>query len=160
MGDLSEFNLSTRLFLKAYPWRRLEPTPWTPLKKPLAQSRIALVSSAGFVEHGDAPFDPKIKGGDCSFRFIHDDCDLSLLQESHRSETFDHRPMREDPNLALPIDRMHELVATGRIGSVNHRHLSFMGSITAPGRLVTGTAPTAAASLIEDSVDVALLVPV
>ncbi len=40
------------------------------------------------------------------------------------------------------------------------RHLSFMGSVTAPGRLVRDTAPRAAELLVEDRVDVALLVPV
>jgi D-proline reductase (dithiol) PrdB len=46
------------------------------------------------------------------------------------------------------------------IGNVAPRHLSFMGSITAPGRLRTETAPEAAGLLVEDGVDVALLVPV
>ncbi len=57
-------------------------------------------------------------------------------------------------------DAHRELAERRRIGSVNHRHLSFMGSITAPGRLVRDTAPAAARSLVDDGVDVALLVPV
>ena len=65
-----------------------------------------------------------------------------------------------DPNLGFPIDRVRELADRGRIGSVNHRHLSFMGSITAPGRLQKETAPEAANLLVRDEVDVALLVPV
>jgi D-proline reductase (dithiol) PrdB len=68
--------------------------------------------------------------------------------------------MRDDPNLAFPIDRMRELAARGRIGSVNRRHLSFMGSITAPGRLISYTAPQAARQLAADAVDAALLIPV
>ena len=52
------------------------------------------------------------------------------------------------------------MAAEGRIGEVNHRHLSFMGSITAPGRLVRDHAPEAARLLVSDGVDVALLVPV
>jgi D-proline reductase (dithiol) PrdB len=35
-----------------------------------------------------------------------------------------------------------------------------MGSITAPGRLIKQSAPAAAALLVEDHVDVALLLPV
>ena len=46
------------------------------------------------------------------------------------------------------------------IGSVNRRHLSFMGSIPAPGRLIRDSAPAAAQLLVEDRVDAALLVPV
>ena len=61
---------------------------------------------------------------------------------------------------AAAIDRIRELVASGRIGSVAESHLSFMGSITSPGRLVRDTAPQAAQHLVDQRVDIALLVPV
>jgi D-proline reductase (dithiol) PrdB len=160
MGSLDEFSLPVRLFLKAYRWRRIDPVPWTPLTKPLAQCRVALVSSAGFVAPGQEPFDESIRGGDVSFRDIPADADVHTLVDTHRSESFDHAGMRRDPNVAFPIDRVRELVAQGRIGSVNQRHLSFMGSITAPGRLLRQTAPEAEQRLVADGVDVALLVPV
>lgn len=44
--------------------------------------------------------------------------------------------MRSDPNLAFPLDRVREMVAERRIGALAERNLSFMGSITAPGRLL------------------------
>jgi D-proline reductase (dithiol) PrdB len=160
MGDISEFSLGIRLFLKAYPWRRIDPVPWNPVKKPLAQCRLALVTSAGFVGPGQERFDHSIRGGDCSFREIPADLDVRTLIESHRSEVFDHTGIHEDPNLAFPLDRARELAELGRIGSVNRRHLAFMGSITAPGRLIRQTAPPAARLLSEDQVDVALVVPV
>ncbi|MBP1713022.1 MAG: hypothetical protein H6Q42_1225 [Deltaproteobacteria bacterium] len=160
MGDTSEFSLTVRLFLKGYPWRKIDPVPWTPLKKPLSQAKLALVSSAGFVVPGQQPFDESFKGGDPSFREIPANCQTKTLLETHRSESFDHTGMQQDPNLAFPIDRICELETAGRIGSVNHRHLSCMGSITAPGRLIVNTAPPAARMLVEDGVDAALLVPV
>ena len=160
MGDLNEFSLPLRLFLKAYRWRRINPVPWTPLAKPLARCKLALVSSAGFVMPDQPPFDEHFRGGDPSFREIPFDVDVKQLRESHRSEAFDHSGMRTDPNLAFPIDRARELAARGRIGAVNRRHLSCMGSITAPGRLVAQTAPAAAQWLVGDGVDIALLVPV
>ena len=160
MGDLSEFSLSIRLFLKAYTWRRINPVPWTALSKPLSESRVALVTSAGFVLPEQDPFDPSIRGGDPSFREIPSNVDTTTLHESHRSKSFDHSGMRLDPNIAFPVDRLRELEQMGNIGSVNHRHLSFMGSITAPGRLRRRSAPAAAQLLVEDEVDVALLVPV
>lgn len=160
MASLNDFALPTRLFLKAYRWRRIETVPWTPTRKPLAACRIALISSAGFVLPAQIRFDDSIRGGDCSFREIPSDVNTATLVETHRSESFDHWGIRQDPNLAFPIDRMHELVRSGRIGCVNRRYLSFMGSITAPGRLVRDTAPAAARLLVEDAVDVALLVPV
>jgi len=160
MGDLNEFSLPLRLFLKAYPWRRIEPVPWSPLGKPLAECRLALVSSAGRVLPSQPRFDESVKGGDPSFREIPGDVEVSALLETHRSEAFDHSGIRQDANLVFPIDRLRELAAAGRIGSLNRRHLSFMGSITAPGRLVRDTAPAAANWLLADQVEAALLVPV
>lgn len=160
MGDLSEFSLPTRLFLRGYPWRRVEPVPWSPPRKSLSECRVALVSTAGFVLPGQRPFDASVRGGDASFREIPADVDAATLVASHRSRSFDPGGMNSDPNLAFPVDRLRELAQSARIGSVNHRHISFMGSITAPGRLIKQTAPEAARLLAADGVDVALLVPV
>lgn len=160
MGDLGEFSLRWRLFLRRYQWRRIDPVPWTPLRKPLARCRVALVTSAAFSLPGQPLFDATLKGGDPSFREIPGDVDVATLVENHRSKLFDHEAMRRDPNLAFPADRLRELAERGRIGSVAPRHLSFMGSITAPGRLVQEYAPQAARLLVADGVDVALLVPV
>lgn len=160
MGEVGEFSLPLQLFLKAYRWRRIDPVPWRPLGKPLDRSRVALVSSAGFVLPGQEPFDHEVRGGDPSFREIPSDVDVRTLVDAHRSESFDHAGMRRDPNLAFPVDRLRELREAGRIGEVNRRHLSFMGSQTAVGRLIEETAPRAARSLAEDGVDVAILVPV
>jgi D-proline reductase (dithiol) PrdB len=160
MAELHELPLYVRLFLKSYPWRRIDPVPWTLLPKPLGQCRLALVSSAGFFLPGQPPFDSSIRGGDPSFREIPADADVASLIESHRSRSFDHSGLRRDPNVAFPLDRIRELARQGRIGFVNRRHLSFMGSITAPGRLISRTAPEAARRLVEDGVDAALLIPV
>ena len=108
MGDLREFPLKYKLFLKAYPWRRIDPVPWAPLHKPLKDSRLVLVSSAGFIQPGQKPFDESIRGGDCSFREIPSDTDVTALVDTHRSDAFDHSGIRQDPNLAFPISRMRE----------------------------------------------------
>jgi D-proline reductase (dithiol) PrdB len=160
MGDMSEFSLTVRLFLKAYPWRRTDPVPWTPLRRPLADSRFALVSTSGFVAPGQTPFDDAVKGGDWSHREIPGDTDPRRFTECHRSESFDHAGIRADPNLAFPLDRARELVAAGRVGALNRRHFSVMGSITATGRFQKETAPAIATALAADAVDAALLVPV
>lgn len=160
MGDVSEFSLGVRLFLAAYPWRRIDPVPWAMPRVPLARSRVALVSSAGLVPPDAALFDASVRGGDVSFREIAADAELRALRDGHRSESFDHAGMALDRNLVLPLDRLHELARDGRIGAVAPRHFSFMGSITAPGRLVRTTAPEIATRLRTDEVDIALLVPV
>lgn len=160
MGDLSEFSLPVRLFLKAYRWRCIEPVPRAPLRRPLDECRLALVSTAGLVLPGQEPFDGALRGGDTSFREIPSDVDLEMLVDTQRSDMYDHGGVERDANVALPLTRAHELVRQGRIGSLNHRHLSFMGSITAPGRLIRGSAPEAASLLVDDQVDIALLCPV
>lgn len=160
MGELSEFPLKWRLFLRTYAWRSNDPVPWAPLARPLSESRVAIVSSAGFVLPAQERFDDAMKGGDPSFREIGADADVTQFVESHRSKLFDHEGIRRDPNLAFPIDRMRELAAAGVIGSLNQRHFSVMGSITAPGRMMKQSAPEIARRLREDAVDAALLVPV
>ena len=82
------------------------------------------------------------------------------LEEHHRSDSFSHVGIEADRNLGLPLDRLHELAAAGEIGSVAPRHISVMGSITAPGRFVKHSLPAIAEILVEDQVDVALMVPV
>ncbi len=160
MAELSELPLKTRLFLAAYRWRRIDPVPWSPLRKPLRECRVAVVSSAGLTRPDQAPFDDDVRGGDPTYRILPADTELGELLESHRSESFDHSGLREDPNLALPLDRLKELAGAGTIGDVAPRHLSFMGSITATGRLVKETAPGAVNTLVADQVDLALFVPV
>jgi D-proline reductase (dithiol) PrdB len=160
LATIGELRLSDQLFVRTYAWRRNDPVPWSPMAKPLSSCRLALVSSAGFVLPSQVPFDDGFRGGDFSFREIPADTDPLALIETHRSRAFDHAGLARDPNVAFPIDRVRELAASGRIGSLNGRHLSFMGSISAPGRLVRETAPAAARLLVEDGVDVALLVPV
>lgn len=160
MGDLSEFSFAVQLFLKTYRWRRIDPVPWAPLRKPLSECRLGLVSTAGLTLPGQESFDPKIRGGDPSFREIPSSIRADELVESHRSESWDHSGVEEDPNLAFPIDRVRELVSRGRLGSLASRHLSFMGSVTAPGRMIRDQIAPASRVLVDQGVDVALLVPV
>lgn len=160
MANLDDLPLWLRATLKIYPWRRVDPVPRARLLRPLASARIALVTSAGIVAEGQPPFDASVKGGDASYRAISGDADPAQLGEFHRSRSFDHAGISADRNLALPLDRLRELVLEGTIGEVAPRHLSFMGSITAPGRLVRDSAPAAAQLLVDDQVDLALLVPV
>jgi D-proline reductase (dithiol) PrdB len=159
MGEIAELSLFWQTFMRAYPYRRSRWTQPAPVK-PLRESRVAIVTTAGLHLSHQPPFDLKIKGGDPGYRWIDRDVAAGDLLIAHRSQSFDHAGIEEDRNLCFPIDRFRELVSEGVVGSLNHRHLSFMGSITAPGRLMTQTAPEAAAALKSDEVDLAYLVPV
>ncbi len=160
MARLADLSFTLRTFLKAYRWRRIDPVPVAGLARPLDESKVALISSAGLVTPGDAPFDETVKGGDFSYRWIAAEVEVRSLEEHHRSDSFDHSGIEADRNVGLPLDRLHEMAAAGEIGEVAPRHVSLMGSITAPGRLARKTAPAVADGLLADGVEVALLVPV
>ncbi len=160
MPRLSDLPLSLRATLKLYRWRRLGNRAWARLARPLGECRVAICSTAGMVEPGQPPYDSSVKGGDFSYRVIDGETAVASLIDSHRSAAYDHAGIERDANLAFPLDRLRELAAAGRIGSVAPRHLSFMGSITAPNRLLRRSAPEAAALLVADQVDIVLLVPV
>ena len=159
MAELSELPLWEQVFMKAYPFRR---SPWTqPASvKPLRAARVALITSGALHLPSQTPFDQTIKGGDWSYRWIPSDVEVQTLRIAHRSHSFDPAGILTDRNLCFPLDRLREMVSERAMGSLNHRHLSFMGSITAPGRLLKQTAPEAVSALREDGVDLALLVPV
>lgn len=160
MSSFSELRLKDRLFMKAYRYRSYDWEEAHTLEKPLSESRLAVVTTAALYRPDQEPFDESFRGGDYSYRELPVDTELDGLRMGHRSASFDHRPVEEDKNVALPLDRLRELVEEGFVGELNHRHLSFMGSVTAPGRLMADTAPEAAALLKQDQVDAVLLTPV
>lgn len=160
MAKLEDLKLRYRSFMRLYRYRSYDWSPGVQLGKELARCRVAVVTTAAFYLPGQEPFDERIRGGDCSYRIIPSDADLSTLKVAHKSDSFDRTGIQKDANLALPLERLRELVGEGRIGSLNHRHFSFMGSVTAPGRLVRQTAPEVAAMLLQDGVDAVLLTPV
>lgn len=159
MAHLSDLSLKNRIFMSTYRYRKVDPVPWAAPRKPLREARVALVTTGAVYAPGQEPFDESFKGGDFSFRELSAVVDVATLGIAHKSDAFDQTGFLADRNLGFPLDRLREMAASGEIGSLNHRHLSFMGSITAPGRLVTETAPRAADLLAADGVDVALLVP-
>lgn len=89
---ISDMDLKLKLWMRGYPWRRLEPVPAAHRGKALAQCRVALVSSAGLVAPGQEPYDSGIKGGDWSWRVIPGDVDVQSLTEQPRSPTRSARP--------------------------------------------------------------------
>lgn len=159
MAELSDLSLRDRLWFRRYDFRRVEPLPSATLDGPVAEARVGIVTTAGLHLPGDPPF-RKEKGGDVSFRVIPADADLGALECSHPSSAWNRGGVEEDPNVVLPLERLRELAAAGEIGGPAPRHVSFQGSITAPGRLVSETAPEAAELLVADQVDLALLTPV
>jgi D-proline reductase (dithiol) PrdB len=121
---------------------------------PLAERRVAIVSSAGLMRRGDAPF----RGGDADYRVLPSDTRAPDLLMSHVSINFDRTGFQEDWNVAFPLDRLHELGRDGAIGSVAATHYSFMGA-TDPVRMESN-ARELAGRLKSDRVNAVILAPV
>ena len=129
--------------------------PWT-TPKPLYESRVAIVTTAGLRVESNADWN----AGDQGFTQIpHDAENLTL---AHYSPNFDRVGWVLDKNVVFPIDRLYELAEDGIIGSVAKTHISFMGAqpdhTLETIRLDSG--PAAAKLLKDDEVDLVLLTPV
>ena len=160
MARLEDLTLAHRLFMRAYRYRQVDWSPGARLAKPINTAKLALITSAGLHLPTQPPFDESVRGGDFSFRELPSDTDIQSLLIAHRSSAFDRAGALEDGNLVFPLDRLRELVKSRELGSLNRRHFSFMGSISAPGRLTAQTAPAVASEFHRDNVDAVFLVPV
>ncbi|MCL4782059.1 MAG: hypothetical protein KJZ70_03405 [Bryobacterales bacterium] len=160
VASLNDLKLAYRLFMRAYPYRSVEWTPGAALRKPLSEATLAVVTTAGFYLPTQRPFDASIRGGDSSYREIPSQADLDSLLIGHKSDAFDHAGIEADKNLALPLDRLRKLEADGELGGLAPMHYSFMGSLTAPRRLIAESAPAVAEALKQAEVDAVLLTPV
>ena len=156
MVYLRKLDHLSRFFMKFYGGQRYKTSPNTPLRLPLNECRVALITTAGFFLDGQDPFEKE----DCSYREIPNSIQTQELKDGHKSAAYDKRGIDIDANLAFPLDRFRELETEGKIGSLNRRHFSFMGSITKPHRLITQSAPEVGRTLKADDVDVAFLTPV
>jgi D-proline reductase (dithiol) PrdB len=138
--------------------------PWTPLAKPLAQCRVALLSTAGLSMKGDAPFDMELERrnpmrGDPSWRALPATATAAGIEANHLH--IDTGYILRDLNVALPVDRLRELAEQGVIGSVADTHYSIMGyQGNDSSELVHKSAPAIARSMANEEVDLALLAPV
>jgi len=161
---MTEFDSSRRIFVSyidksreyylargygnPYRWAHNENAPFAPLAKPLSQSRVALVSTAALTrERGSvmevygAPTEPL----------------PVALYTDHRS--WDKKATHtRDVESFLPIRRVAEFAAVGRIGDVSPR---FYGVPTdfSQRRTVVTYAPAILDLCRADAVDVALLIP-
>ena len=129
--------------------------PWT-TPKPLHESRVAIVTTAGLRVESNADWN----AGDQGFTQIpHDAENLTL---AHYSPNFARVGWVLDKNVVFPIDRLYELAEDGIIGSVAKTHISFMGA--QPDHTLEtihlDSGPAAAKLLKDDEVDLVLLTPV
>jgi len=147
---------------------RYETAPWTPLKKRLSSSRVALISAGGLYVEGDDPLGPEgltqeeaIARVDDFFKVAPT---LSVIPKSTsrsrlrvRHPGYDIRAALRDHNVVFPIDRLKELEDEGVIGELSEENYSFVGA-TSQVRLLREAAPKWAQLLKSRQVDAVLLV--
>lgn len=130
---------------------------FTPLQKPLAEARVALVTSAGVHLSDQEPFHTATVAGDSSYRVIPNDVDFSTVRFAHTH--YDTSSAEQDLNVVLPINRLAELVERGRVGAASPIHIGMMGFNPDPTGIADITGPAVAAALSDADVDVAIFAP-
>ena len=133
--------------------------PWTPMRKPLPESRICLVTTGGLHLKSDKPFEMADPNGDPSFRAIPATATRDDLTITH--DYYDHRDADRDFNIVMPLDRVRELAAAGHLGGLTPTHYSFMGHIDGPhvATLEQEILPQLIARLRAESPDFVFLTP-
>jgi D-proline reductase (dithiol) PrdB len=143
-----------------YRWAHYVDAPFQPLKKPLRQSRVTIVTTA-------APFDPAngdqgpcaTYNGGAKFYSVYDgDASKSHdLRISHIAYDRVHTSA-DDSGTWFPLPQLHRLASVGRVGEIAPR---FFGAPTNRSHRVTieTDAPEILARCRADNVDAAVLVP-
>ena len=159
MPKLSALNEIQRKSMLMWPCLEHDDTPWAPMAKPLSQSKLGLVTTAGLHLRTDKPFIAFHEGGDTSFRVIPRSAKADEILQSHTSIGFDHTGIYRDINVTFPIDRLQELVDQKKIGSLSDNYYSFMGALRDVSDIVENTGPEVARRLKDEGVEVVLLTP-
>ena len=126
--------------------------PWAPLRKPLTECTVVLVTTGGVHLRTDRPFK---MNSDSSFRVIPNGAQAEDLAISHQA--YDRTDALKDINLVFPIERLRELAAEHVIGQLAENHFGF-GLMGSAKRLIPSIKEVAG-RISKSGVDLALLVP-
>jgi D-proline reductase (dithiol) PrdB len=140
-----------------YKWTIHESAPLTPLEKPLANCRVAMLTSGGVSCKDARPFNPQARN---DLRL--DAVDKDTLPQFFviNDDYYNHSDADRDINCIFPIERLRELASEGVIGEVGPHHYSgFMGRIYTRSAVVNEAAPALAQRLRDQRIDVFVLVP-
>ena len=164
MDSYRFLDFAARQVMKAWAARQKPGViPFTPLRRPLSECTVALVSTAGIARNEDKPFDQEGERrnpwwGDPTFRTIPMGTSEHDVRIYHLH--IDPRFGQADLDVVLPMRRLSELVGEGMVGRAAPTHYSIMGYILEPTELMEKTAPAIAERMRAEGVDAAALVPV
>jgi D-proline reductase (dithiol) PrdB len=155
----TRFPQLAKKFIESFSPIETEGIPWSPVRKTLKESRVALITTAGVHQRDQKPFDMDDPDGDPTFRTIDVSRPIGDLMITH--DYYDHADADRDINIVFPIQRIQELKSEGIIGDVATTHYGFMGHTLGRhiGTLLHQSASDVAQRLERDHVDVVLLTP-
>ena len=124
----------------------------------LSEIRLMFISSAGgYLRDSQEPFDAANLTGDYTARTFPSMTPFQALAFAH--DHYDHAMIERDPQVALPLHHLQEIVAAGRVGSLTPSVVSFMGYQPDAARTVDELVPRILAIAKEERAGVALLAP-
>ena len=132
-----------------------EPAAFTPLKKPLSDSRVGLICSGGIYALGQIAFHFK---DDVSYREVATKTPKRDLRVTHFA--YDLTDARQDPNVVFPAEVLRDLERLSLVGELAESAYTFMGGIYSSRKVRELLAPALADRMVRDEVDVVILVPV
>ena len=98
-----------------YNWSVHDSSPFTPTKKPLAESCISLIASSGIFRDDQEPFEPNgWPVNEVGIRLIPKETDAKRLDMHYNY--YDHRDAMKDMNCVFPLERLRDLEKEGVIG--------------------------------------------
>lgn len=121
---------------------------------PLSEATVAIVTSASLHHPDQEDFTPM----DTGFRIL--DGNRRDYRLGHWSPNFDTMGFAGDFNTVIPLDRLDELAAEGKIGKVSDTHLSYAGNQFDLSGVRMDSGPAGAKLLKEKGVDIVLFTPV
>jgi D-proline reductase (dithiol) PrdB len=131
--------------------------PLAKLKKPLSESRLTFVSTAGVQPSGTLPFDTAHPVGDYTFRRVPSSskpADLEIHQLKYPTAGAE-----LDLNVIFPIERLQELAKEKIIGGLTTNFFSFIGYNMDAERLERTLADDIAEAVEAEKPDVVLFAP-
>ncbi|MDQ3323483.1 MAG: glycine/sarcosine/betaine reductase selenoprotein B family protein [Acidobacteriota bacterium] len=143
-----------------YPGAMITKTDFVPLaklKKPLSESRLTFVSTAGVQPKGSMPFDTVHPIGDYTFRRVPSGSKPSDL-EIHQLK-YPTVGAKRDLNVIFPIERLQELAKAKVVGEHAPNFFSFIGYNMDAERLEQTLAEDIADADEAEKPDAALLAP-
>ncbi|MBI2901269.1 MAG: hypothetical protein HYY17_13885 [Planctomycetes bacterium] len=139
-----------------YVFEQTEPTPWTPLRRPLRECRAAVVTTAGVRLATQHQFSCTRTSGSAEIREI--SAYVSPAQLAFDFTNYDPSEAQEDLNVLVPVERMRELAEEKVLGGVTETFFSFFGLCENLAAL-RGTAACAVERLRAQEVDVVFVFP-